>query len=186
MVAELIEVRFHGRGGQGAWTASLFLAQAGLTEEKYIQSFPAFGPERAGAPITAFTRISDEPIHIHSSIYEPDVVVVLDPTLLGPSVLSGVKDNTKILINTDRSPEDIKKTYGMGNVEVWVLDATSLALKVLGRPITNTAMLGALVKATEIVKIESLLKAIGTRFSGRVLDSNIDVVKKAYEEAVRG
>ena len=186
MVAELIEVRFHGRGGQGAWTASLFLAQAGLTEKKYIQSFPAFGPERAGAPITSFTRISDEPIHIHSSIYEPDVVVVLDPTLLGSSVLSGVKNDTKILINTDRSPKDIRESYGMGDIEVWMLDATNLALKVLGRPITNTAMLGALVKATGIVKIESLLKAVGTRFSGRVLDSNLEVIKKAYEEVVKG
>lgn len=186
MFAELIEVRFHGRGGQGAWTASLVLAQAGLTEKKYIQSFPAFGPERAGAPITAFTRISDEPIHIHSSIYEPDVVVVLDPTLLGSSVLSGVKDDTKILINTDRSPKDIRESYGMGDIEIWMLDATNLALKVLGRPITNTAMLGALVKATGIVKIESLLKAIGTRFSGRVLDSNLEVIKKAYEEVVKG
>ena len=83
----LIEIRFHGRGGQGAWTASLLLAQAGLKEEKFIQSFPAFGPERAGAPITAFTRISEEPIHIHSSVYEPDLELVLDPTLMGPAVV---------------------------------------------------------------------------------------------------
>jgi 2-oxoacid:acceptor oxidoreductase gamma subunit (pyruvate/2-ketoisovalerate family) len=157
-----------------------------LTEKKYIQSFPAFGPERAGAPITAFTRISDKPIHIHSSIYEPDIVVVLDPTLLDSSVLMGVKDDTKILINTDRSPKEIRKSIEMGDLEFWVLDATNLALKVLGRPITNTAMLGALVKATGVVKIESLLKAIGTRFSGRVLDSNLDVIKKAYEEVVKG
>ena len=101
MTDGLTEVRFHGRGGQGAWTASLLLAQAGLKEQMYIQSFPAFGPERAGAPITAFTRISDSPIHLHSGIYEPDVVVVLDPTLLGLDAISGLKKESKIIVNTD-------------------------------------------------------------------------------------
>ena len=107
MALRLKEVRFHGRGGQGAWTASLLLAQAALKENKYIQSFPAFGPERAGAPITAFTRISDDPIHIHSSIYEPDVVVVLDPTLLGPAVIEGMKSETILVVTTDLSSNDL-------------------------------------------------------------------------------
>ncbi|UCH58133.1 MAG: 2-oxoacid:acceptor oxidoreductase family protein [Candidatus Bathyarchaeota archaeon] len=180
------EVRFHGRGGQGAWTASLLLAQAGLREEKYIQSFPAFGPERAGAPITAFTRISDEPIHLHSSIYEPDVVVVLDPTLLGPAVVQGVKPETVIVVNTDQTPEELAERLVLNKEKVWVLDATSLALKVLGRPITNTAMLGAVVRATGLVKLDSLQEVAGERFSGRVAELNLELIKTAYEEVVEG
>lgn len=182
----LTEVRFHGRGGQGAWTASLLLAQAGLKENRYIQSFPAFGPERAGAPITAFTRISDEPIRLHSSIYEPDVVVVLDPTLLGSAVADGVKADTKLIVNTSEGAPQVREILGLGDVETWVLDATSLALKVLGRPITNTAMLGCVVKATGMVKLESILIVVKERFSGRIGELNEVMIKTAYEEALKG
>jgi 2-oxoacid:acceptor oxidoreductase gamma subunit (pyruvate/2-ketoisovalerate family) len=182
----LNEVRFHGRGGQGAWTASLLLAQAGLREDKYIQSFPAFGPERAGAPITAFTRISEKPIHLHSSVYEPDVVVVLDPTLLGAAVVQGVKPGTKLVVNTPQTPIELKEGLGLEGYEAWVIDATSLALKVIGRPITNTAMLGSVVKATGMVQLDSLLEVVKERFSGRIQETNIEVVKIAYEEVVKG
>jgi len=178
----LIEIRFHGRGGQGAWTASLLLAQAGLREQKFIQSFPAFGPERAGAPITAFTRISEEPIHLHSSVYEPDVVVVLDPTLMGPSVVEGLKSETKVVVNTDQSPEEIRAIMGVPEGKIYVLDATSLAIKILGRPITNTAMLGAVVKVTGMVEIESMLQVVGERFSGRIGELNKELIKTTYEE----
>lgn len=186
MTDGLIEVRFHGRGGQGAWTASLLLAQAGLREEMYIQSFPAFGPERAGAPITAFTRISDGPIFIHSSVYAPDIIVVLDPTLLGPTVVQGVKPETKIVVNTNQSPKDLKESLGLEEMEAWTLDATSLALKVLGRPITNTAMLGVVVRATGLVKLDSLLEVVKERFPGRIGEMNLELVKTAHEEAVKG
>jgi len=179
-------VRFHGRGGQGAWTASLLLARAGLKEEKYIQSFPSFGPERAGAPITAFTRISDEPITLHSSVYEPDVVVVLDPTLLGPAVAGGVRPETKLVVNTGQTPGEARRILGLEDVETWVLDATNLALKVLGRPITNTAMLGALVRAAGIVKLDSLLAVAKERFRGRIGDLNLKVIEIAYKEVVKG
>ena len=181
----LIEVRFHGRGGQGAWTASLLLAQAGLKEERYIQSFPAFGPERAGAPITAYTRISDKPIYIHSGVYEPDVVVVLDPTLLGPDVISGIKSETKLVINTELTPDDVKYSLGLKDAEIWVVDATGLALTVLGRPITNTAMLGAFVKATGLVKLDSLLEVTKERFAGRIGELNKEVINVAYKEATK-
>lgn len=186
MTVGLTEVRFHGRGGQGAWTASLLLAQAGLKENRFIQSFPAFGPERAGAPITAFTRISDAPIHIHSSVYEPDVVVVLDPTLLGKSVVEGVKPSTKLVVNTTRSPLELKESLGLLANEAWTLDATSLALKVLNRPITNTAMLGAVVKATGIVELSSILEVTGSRFTGSIKEPNLEVIRLSYEEAVMG
>lgn len=186
MTDSLNEVRFHGRGGQGAWTASLLLAQAGLREKKYIQSFPAFGPERAGAPITAFTRISEEPIHLHSSVYEPDVVVILDPTLLGESVVQGVKPGTKLVVNTAQTPIELKEGLGLEGNEAWVIDATSLALKIIGRPITNTAMLGSIVKATGMVQLDSLLEVVKERFSGRIQETNVEVVKIAYEEVVKG
>jgi len=186
LTGNLYEVRFHGRGGQGAWTASLLLAQAGLREEKNIQSFPAFGPERAGAPITAFTRISDEKIQIHSSIYEPDVVVVLDPTLLGPAVAEGIQEDTKLIVNTSEGADVVLEKLGLEDVETWVVDATSLALKVLGRPITNTAMLGAVVKATGAVGLGSITEVVKERFAGKIGELNAEVVKAAYGEVVKG
>ena len=186
MTSKIFEVRFHGRGGQGAWTASLLLAQAGLKEEKNIQSFPAFGPERAGAPITAFTRISDEKIQLHSSIYEPDVVVVLDPTLMGPAVAEGIQKGTKLIVNTSESADDVRNKLGLKGVETWTVDATDLAIKLLGRPITNTAMLGTIVRATGVVELDSLLAVVKERFEGKIGELNIELVKKAYEEARKG
>jgi 2-oxoacid:acceptor oxidoreductase gamma subunit (pyruvate/2-ketoisovalerate family) len=186
LTTKIYEVRFHGRGGQGAWTASLLLAQAGLNEEKNIQSFPAFGPERAGAPITAFTRISDEKIQIHSSIYEPDVVVVLDPTLLGPSVADGVKKGTKLIVNTDKTAIQVLDILGLKDIETWTVDATTLAINVLGRPITNTAMLGSVVKATDVVKLDSIIQVVKERFDGKISELNAELVKKAYEEVQQG
>ena len=186
MTTKIFEVRFHGRGGQGAWTASLLLAQAGLNEEKNIQSFPAFGPERAGAPITAFTRISDEQIQIHSNIYEPDVVVVLDPTLLGPAVADGIQKDTKLIVNTDKTGGHVLGILGLDGVETWTVDATTLAIDVLGRPITNTAMLGSVVKATGVVKLDSMVEVVKARFDGKIGELNAELVRKAYEEVKQG
>jgi 2-oxoacid:acceptor oxidoreductase gamma subunit (pyruvate/2-ketoisovalerate family) len=186
LTTKIYEVRFHGRGGQGAWTASLLLAQAGLIEEKNIQSFPAFGPERAGAPITAFTRISDEKIQLHSSIYEPDTVVVLDPTLLGPSVSEGVNEDTVLLVNTEKSSKEVLDNLGLENIETWTVDATTLAIDMLGRPITNTAMLGSIVKATGIVKLDSIVQVVKERFECKIGEMNAELVKKAYEEVKQG
>jgi 2-oxoacid:acceptor oxidoreductase gamma subunit (pyruvate/2-ketoisovalerate family) len=184
-LSKLFEIRFHGRGGQGAWTASLLLAQAGLLENKQIQSFPAFGPERAGAPMAAFTRISDEPIQIHSSVYEPDMSVVLDPTLLGPSVIEGFKPSSKLVLNTSESGESVKKRLSLIENEVWTVDATALAIRVMGVPITNTALLGAVVKASDMVKLESILAVVKERFSGKTRDQNLEVIQTAYLEAVK-
>ena len=181
----LYEIRFHGRGGQGAWTASLLLAQAGLMEGKQIQSFPAFGPERAGAPMTAYTRISEKPIQIHSSVYEPDMVVVLDPTLLGPAVVEGLKKDSKIVVNTTETAVAVKKKLGVNN-ETWVVDATGMAMRIMGVNITNTVLLGAIVKASGQVKLESVLAVVKERFQGKVRDQNLEVVEAAYKEAVKG
>jgi len=157
-----------------------------LNEEKNIQSFPAFGPERAGAPITAFTRISDEQIQIHSSIYEPDVVVVLDPTLLGPAVADGIRKDTKLIVNTDKTGDPVLRILGLDGVETWTVDATTLAIDVLGRPITNTAMLGSLVKATGVVKLDSMIEVVKARFDGKISELNAELVRKAYEEVKQG
>ena len=181
----LYEIRFHGRGGQGAWTASLLLAQAGLLEGKQIQSFPAFGPERAGAPMTAFTRISEKPIQIHSSVYEPDMVVVLDPTLLGSAVTEGLKKDSKIVVNTTETAAAVKKKLGVKN-ETWVVDATGMAMRIMGVNITNTVLLGAVVKASRAVKLDSVLAVVKERFQGKVRDQNLEVVEAAYKEAVKG
>lgn len=181
----LYEIRFHGRGGQGAWTASLLLAQAGLMEGKQIQSFPAFGPERAGAPMTAYTRISEKPIQIHSSVYEPDMVVVLDPTLLGPAVAEGLKPASKVVVNTTETATSVKKKLGVNN-ETWVVDATGMAMKIMGVNITNTVLLGAIVKASGVVKLDSVLAVVKERFQGKVRDQNLEVVEAAYKEAIKG
>ena len=181
----LYEIRFHGRGGQGAWTASLLLAQAGLLEGKQIQSFPAFGPERAGAPMTAYTRISEKPIQIHSSVYEPDMVVVLDPTLLGPAVAEGLKKDSKVVVNTTETATVVKKKLGVDN-ETWVVDATGMAMRIMGVNITNTVLLGAVVKASGAVKLDSVLAVVRERFQGKVRDQNLEVVEASYKEAIKG
>ncbi len=180
----LIEVRWHGRGGQGAWTASELLAKAAIHEGKYIQSFPEFGPERMGAPVRAFTRISDKPIRLHCSVYSPDVVVVLDPTLMATvPVTEGLKQNGAVVVNTGEEPARMKEKLKIANGTVWTVPATEIAIKILGRPITNTAMLGAVARATNIVSMESIEKAVKERFPAQLAEKNIEVIKEAYKEA---
>ncbi len=180
----LIEVRWHGRGGQGAWTASELLAKAAIHEGKYIQSFPEFGPERMGAPVRAFTRISDKPIRLHCSVYSPDVVVVLDPTLMATvPVTEGLKQNGAVVVNTGEEPSRMKEKLKIANGTVWTVPATEIAIKILGRPITNTAMLGAVARATNIVSMESIEKAVKERFPAQLAEKNIEVIKEAFKEA---
>ncbi|MEM2099105.1 MAG: 2-oxoacid:acceptor oxidoreductase family protein [Candidatus Bathyarchaeia archaeon] len=180
----LLEFRWHGRGGQGAWTASELLARTALCEGKHIQSFPEFGPERMGAPVTAFTRISNEVIRVHCAVYEPDVVVVLDPTLLkAVPVAAGVHDDGVFVINSDDAA-GVRKNLKTAMGRVWCVPATQIALKVLGLPITNTAMLGAVAKATGIVRLESLERTLKSRFRSDLAEKNFAVIKAAYEEAV--
>jgi len=180
----MFEVRWHGRGGQGAWTAANLLATAAMLDGKHVQSFPAFGPERAGAPVLAFTRISDEPIEIHCMVYEPDAVVVLDPTLLATvNVVEGLKKGGSIIVNFDGEAEELYKALGVskGDYKVFAVPATKLALEVLKRPITNTAMIGALLKAHPLASMENLEKAVKARFPGKVGEANMELIRKAYE-----
>jgi len=181
---KLLEVRWHGRGGQGAWTASELLARAAINEGKYIQSFPEFGPERMGAPVRAFTRISDEPIQMHCAVYNPDVVAVLDPSLLkAVPVTEGLDDEGILIVNSEQNPVEIRGMLKIKKRRIWTVPATEIAIKILNRPITNTAMLGAVLRVIGIVSLESVEKAVSERFSGSILGKNVGVIEEAYKEA---
>lgn len=180
----LKEFRWHGRGGQGAWTASELLARAAIHEEKYIQSFPEFGPERMGAPVKAYTRISDEPIRLHCAVYNPNYAIVMDPTLLKTvPVIEGLDENGVLIVNTPKEPKSLKEELKMTKGEVWTVPATELAMRLLGRAITNTAMLGVVARVTGIVKMESIDKAVRERFPDPLAEKNIAVIKEAYKGA---
>jgi len=181
---KLVEIRWHGRGGQGAVTSAELLAQAAISEGKYAQAFPSFGPERRGAPVLAFDRISSkEPIKVRAEVTEPDVVVVLDPGLLHiVNVTSGLKEKGVLIINTRRLLQDIESEFGT-KWRLAIVDATKIARELLGVPIVNTTMLGALLRATEVVKLESLFEPLRHRFD-RLAERNINAMKRAYEETI--
>ena len=182
--AGLVEIRWHGRGGQGAVTSAELLAQAAINEGKYAQAFPAFGAERRGAPVMAFVRIdSRQPIRIRAEVTEPDIVMVLDPGLLRVvNVTSGLKEDGVLVVNTPKGPDGIKLEAGV-KWSVATVDATKIARELLGIPIVNTAMIGALLRANEVVKLESLFEPLKERF-GRLAERNINAMQKAYEVTV--
>jgi len=183
-MSQIREIRWHGRGGQGAWTASELLAKAAILEGKYVQSFPEFGPERMGAPLAAYTRISNVPIRLHCSIYNPTVVAVLDPTLLKTvKVTEGLTEDGALVVNTQESPADLKKDLDIRSQKVWTVPATNIAIKILNAPITNTAMLGAATRAANLVDLESIEKVIGERFRQELAERNMAVIREAFNEA---
>ena len=177
----MLEIRWHGRGGQGAVTSVELLALSAIEEGKYAQGFPSFGPERRGAPVTAFNRVDDRQIKIRSGIYHPDVVVVLDESLVAlVKVTEGLKPTGILLVNTTKTLAELKKNIRFEG-RIATCDATGIAREELGVPITNTTMLGALVKLTGAVKIESLDAPIKERF-GRIAPKNQAAAKRAYKE----
>jgi len=179
----MIEIRFHGRGGQGSVTSAELLALAAIGEGKYAQAFPSFGPERRGAPVVAFCRISEQPIRIRANIYEPDIVVVLDPTLLKiVNVAAGLKSSGIVVTTSKDSPEMVREILGIKN-RIAVVDAIKIAMEVLGLPITNTAMLGSLIRAADLVKKESFISPLKERF-GRIAEKNIAAFDRAYQDTV--
>jgi pyruvate ferredoxin oxidoreductase gamma subunit len=177
----MIEVRWHGRGGQGAVTSVELLAMTAIGEGKYAQGFPSFGPERRGAPVAAFNRIDDHHIKIRSQIYNPDVVVVLDESLIGMvNVADGLKPEGVLIVNTAKSAKEIAEiTKFKGKIAT--VDGSSIAWKELGVPITNTTMLGAVIKCTNAVKLESVKEPVDHRF-GRIANKNLAAMKRAYDE----
>ena len=165
----------------------MLLAEAAIAEGKYGQAFPDYGPERTGAPMRGFTRMSDQPIRIHSAIQNPNVVVVLDETLLDTvDIVEGTDKDGIIIINTPKKPAEVRKKLNMNGRNVFTLNANQIAQEVIGRPIPNTVMLGALIKTTELMKMDTLLSGLQKKFSHKfskiVIDKNIKAVKRAYEE----
>ncbi|NQT95574.1 MAG: 2-oxoacid:acceptor oxidoreductase family protein [Candidatus Omnitrophica bacterium] len=187
----MLEVRWHGRGGQGAKTAAQFLAEAALELGKQIQSFPEYGPERAGAPIRTYTRIDDKPITIHCSVKEPEVVVVIDPTLLNTvDVTEGLKEDGILLVNSAEEPKVIREKLKFNKGKVATVDATKISLETLGIPMPNTPMLGALEKVKPLVSIDKLIDKIKAKFLKKIgeekTNANIEGIKRAYEETKIG
>jgi len=175
------EIRFHGRGGQGAVTTAELLARASISEGKWAQAFPSFGPERRGAPVLAFCRVSEHKIFHRCQIRQPDIVVVLDPSLLDVlDPTEGLKPDGLLVVNSELGPEQLKQNYKY-NCKVATVDASKIAKEVLGLPITNTAMLGALLKASRIIKLESLEEPLRERF-GRNGEINLQACQRAYQE----
>ncbi len=185
----LIEIRWHGRGGQGAKTASLLLADAAFNTGKYIQGFPEYGPERMGAPITAYNRISTKPITIHSNIYEPDYVVVVDDTLLeSVDVTAGLKKTGAIVINTTKDSEYLKKQLKGYEGKIYKIDARKISMETLGKYFPNTPMLAAIVKVSEVMTDEEFLNDMQGSFKHKfakkpeVIDGNMKALEMALKE----
>ena len=186
---DIIEIRWHGRGGQGAKTASLLLADAAFNTGKYIQGFPEYGPERMGAPITAYNRISSSPIRIHSNIYEPDYVVVVDDTLLeSVDVTSGLKPEGAIVINTTKDGDELKKLLKGYAGKIYTIDARKVSMETLGKYFPNTPMLAAIVKVSKIMNEDEFVRDMEGSFKHKfakkpeVIEGNMKAVKMALEE----
>ncbi|MGO8704195.1 MAG: 2-oxoacid:acceptor oxidoreductase family protein [Candidatus Brocadiia bacterium] len=186
MPDKMVEIRWHARGGQGAKTAATLVAAVALEEGKFSQGFPDYGPEREGAPIRGYTRISDTPVQVHSAIYTPDIVVVLDASLLDSvDVSEGLKSDGIILINSPSEPAVLRKKLGLKSGKVYTVDATRIATEEIGRPIPNTPMMGALMKAMPILKLETILHDIEKKFKSKgeqVVQGNFRAIRRAFEE----
>lgn len=193
-MAEMLEIRWHGRGGQGAKTAALLLAEAAAAVGKYVQAFPEYGPERMGAPVVSYNRISNEPITLHSAVTSPRYVAVLDPSFIGSiDFTAGITDNGVLLINSSDTSSDIRKRMRLydSTIRVCTLDASRISQESIGRPIPNTPMLGAMVAATKIMELTELLQDTRSRlerkFRGRpeLIEGNMAAITQAYEEVQR-
>ncbi len=178
----MIEITLHGRGGQGAVTSAELMAVAAISQGKFAQAFPSFGPERRGAPVKAFARISDKPVRTREKIYRSDVLVVLDPSL--PKIIdiaSGLKEGGVIILNTTASEKEARKLLRGYKGRLALLDATKIAIEELGLPITNTTMLGAFLKVTGLIDEKAMEEALKHRF-GRLAEKNIKAMKRAIKE----
>lgn len=186
-MSKLTEIRWHARAGQGAVTAAKLVADAALLGGAYIQAMPEYGPERTGAPLKAYTRVSDAPIEVHNTIVNPDIVVVLDDTLLDTvDVAEGIREDGYIILNTEMDASAAKAALNApAGVTVAIVDASGIAIDTIGRDIPNTPIVGALSKVTEVVPVsavkERLVETFGKKFSQEMIDANLDSVDRAYE-----
>lgn len=188
---ELIEICWYGRGGQGSVTAAKLLAESALSEGKFVQAFPEYGPERTGAPVKSFNRISSAPIRLHSQVRNPNILIILDTTLLNIiNTSDGVNSDSIIIINTKDSPSEIRHRLGLKNNKIFTVDATKISIEKIGKNIPNMPMLGALAKATGIVQLKTIIErfkeAYASKFTNEVISGNIEAIKKAYGEVASG
>lgn len=187
------EIRWHGRGGQGTVTAAKMLASAAIIRGKYGQAMPEFGLERSGTPVKVSTRISDDPINTRAPVENPEIVIITDPSLLftiRDVIVSGMDENTIFIVNTNFPPEKIRQILGIQNNELWIVDASKIAMEEFGRNIPNTAVLGAVAKATGVVDLESLKQEISEAFEASsklraLLEQNLKALKRGYEEVYK-
>ena len=186
---ELLEVRWHGRGGQGAVTAAKILAESAILDGKFIQAFPEYGPERAGAPVKSFTRISSSPIHTHAQVTDPELVVVLDPTLLEViDVTEGLAEDGTLIVNTNESPKDLRQRLDIKGRKIFTVPATDIAIKELKRNIPNTPMIAALVKVTGILDIKTVEKNFkekySKKFNPQIIEGNLRAKETAFKYVI--
>ncbi len=186
---KMLEIRWHGRGGQGAKTAALLLGEAAMQAGKYVQAFPEYGPERMGAPVQSFDRISGEPITLHCSVTNPEVVVVLDPSLMEVvDVTAGLAEDGVLLINTPKSPAEMRKQLSWQGDKFYTVDASAIALETIKRNVPNTCMMGALLRVTQLMDFENLLEdtrhKLEKKFKNRpeIVEGNMIAIRRAYEE----
>ncbi len=187
MAKDIYEIRWHARGGQGAKTAATLVAEVALVEGKYSQGFPEYGPERMGAPIRGFTRIAERPIRIHSAVYYPDAVVVLDDSLLDTvDVAENLSEDGVVVVNTSKPPGEIRGKLSNTGRGVFLVNASRIAVDEIGRDIPNTPLIGALVKAAGVISLEVVLKdtekKLGKKFGERIVQGNLRAVRRGYDE----
>ncbi len=188
-MSEIIEIRWHGRGGQGAKTAALLFADSALSLGKYIQAFPEYGPERMGAPVQSFNRLSDKPITVHCGLTNPSIVLVLDHTLMATvNVAQGLPKDGTLIVNTSKSAQEIRKEINLKDAKIYTIDASAIAQEKIGRNIPNTPMLGALVKVSGLLDFKQMLsdteKKLKKKFAHKpeVIAGNLEAIKAAYEK----
>lgn len=191
-MAETVEIRWHGRGGQGTVTAAKVLADACLSGGRHVQAFPEYGPERAGAPLRAYNRISSSELRMHCPVLEPNIVAVADATLLDSiNIAEGARENTIFLVNTSKDPLEVReKLKAPGSQKVFTVDATKIAIDCFGRALPNSPLLGAVCRITGLITLEHLLedvrKSFGKKFSQKLIDGNLEATKRGYEEVKEG
>ncbi len=190
-MSQMLEIRWHGRAGQGVVTAGELLGESTMHAGMYFQAFPEYGAERMGAPIKAYTRLSTEVIEIHSPILDPDMVVVVNPNLIGVvDITEGVKQDGTLIINTTHSPEALRKRLGFESGQVWCVDATSIAIEEFRRDIPSTLILGVVAKASELVDLDAVVETtretLGGKLRPEIVEANVRAIQRAYEECSQG
>ncbi len=191
-MAENVEIRWHGRGGQGTVTAAKVFADACLSGGRYVQAFPEYGPERAGAPLRAFTRISDRELRMHCPVTKPNIVVVVDATLLDSiNIAAGAPDDAAFIINTSKDPKEIReKLQAKPTQKIITVDATKIAIETIGRPMPNAALVGTLAKVSGLITLEAAVKDVeksfGKKFARKIIEGNLDATKRGYKEVHEG